>query len=106
MIFPGRGGGESGKIPVTYGLFSKSGPKSYSLIPNCRGGVAYKIWIFLVNFGFLRLNKWKNKFFRQILDVVSFTTDHDEQFYTHFIYLQFQNFLKKFSHFSNPPPYN
>ena len=32
---------------------------------------------FGVNFGFLRLNKWKNKCFGQNLVMVSLTTDHD-----------------------------
>ena len=50
------------------------------------GGVDYKIWIFGVNFGFLSQIKRKKKCFEQILVVVSFTTDHDKQFYTHFTY--------------------
>ena len=37
-----------------------------------------------VNFGILKLDKWEIKCFGQILVVVSFTTDHDNQFYTHF----------------------
>ena len=47
--------------------------EKYSPVPNCR-----KNLFFRVNFGFLRLKQMmKHTFFEQILDVVSFTTDHE-----------------------------
>ena len=50
------------------------------------GGYLTKFGFFGDNFGFLRLNKWKNKCFELILVLVSFTTDHGRQFYTLFTY--------------------
>ena len=52
--------------------------------------VGGKLDFFGVKLGLLSLNKSKNKSLEQILQVVSFTTDHGKQFYSHF-------------HFTYPP---
>ena len=77
----------------------------YSPMPNCGGGVGlpHLGW---VNFGFLRLNKWKKIFETNLSD--SFSTDHDKQFHTHFSLhpcrAWFQKFFSFFAHFAMPPP--